>query len=88
MKAALKASVLFAFGRAPGGARLYRYLTRIGMGTQATHVDKLARGFRRIGIAGSQGSLAAKSAELSERVAVQSSQSSFVYFALESSGRP
>jgi SAM-dependent methyltransferase len=30
-------------GNAPGGARLYRRLTREVAGTQATHVDKLAR---------------------------------------------
>jgi len=43
MKASVKASLLFAFGRTPGGTHLYRHLTRMGMGTQATHVDKLAR---------------------------------------------
>ncbi|HLJ55920.1 MAG TPA: methyltransferase domain-containing protein [Chthonomonadaceae bacterium] len=36
-------ALLFAFGRAPGGARLYRELTRNVLGTQATHVDKLQR---------------------------------------------
>lgn len=43
MRAAAKAALLFAFGRAPGGAHLYRHLTRRRMGTQATHVDKLSR---------------------------------------------
>lgn len=43
MRAAAKAALLFAFGRVPGGAHLYRTITRLGMGTQATHVDKLAR---------------------------------------------
>jgi SAM-dependent methyltransferase len=35
--------MLFGFGRVPGGARLYRRLTREWMGTQGTHVDKLRR---------------------------------------------
>ena len=43
LRAILKSSVLFAFGRVPGGSRLYRELTRNWMGTQATHVDKLRR---------------------------------------------
>lgn len=44
MKRALaKGTVLFAFGRLPGGAKAYRHLTRKWMGTQASHVDKLAR---------------------------------------------
>lgn len=44
MKRALaKGSVQFAFGRLPGGSNLYRELTRHLMGTQATHIDKLAR---------------------------------------------
>jgi len=38
-----KSSLLFAFGRIPGGPRLYRTLTREILGTQATHVDKLCR---------------------------------------------
>ncbi|HZT40739.1 MAG TPA: hypothetical protein VFA07_01050 [Chthonomonadaceae bacterium] len=42
-RAVAKGTLLFAFGRAPGGARLYRNLTRDRMGTQATHVDKLRR---------------------------------------------
>src|SRR5579871_102312 len=43
LRAGLKWSAQFAFGRAPGGARLYRALTRDHLGTQATHVDKLKR---------------------------------------------
>ncbi len=43
LRAAVKGAVLFGFGRAPGGARLYREITRNVMGTQATHVDKLRR---------------------------------------------
>ena len=44
MKRALaKGAVQFAFGRIPGGAKTYRFLTRRLMGTQSTHVDKLAR---------------------------------------------
>jgi SAM-dependent methyltransferase len=42
-RAALKGGMLLGFGRAPGGARLYRRLTREWMGTQGTHVDKLRR---------------------------------------------
>src|SRR5579871_75509 len=42
-RAVAKGALLFAFGRVPGGARLYRNLTRERMGTQATHVDKLRR---------------------------------------------
>jgi len=44
MKRALaKGSIQFGFGRLPGGSKLYRALTRRFMGTQSTHVDKLAR---------------------------------------------
>lgn len=43
IRATLKGTMLFAFGRLPGGPKLYRTLTRRMMGTQATHVDKLAR---------------------------------------------
>jgi SAM-dependent methyltransferase len=42
-RAGLKGLGLLAFGRAPGGPRLYRHLTREVLGTFATHVDKLAR---------------------------------------------
>jgi SAM-dependent methyltransferase len=42
-RALAKAAGLFAFGRLPGGAKLYRRITREIMGTQATHVDKLKR---------------------------------------------
>ncbi len=38
-----KASLLGVFGRVPGGAGAYQTMTREWMGTQATHVDKLAR---------------------------------------------
>lgn len=43
LRAFAKGAVLFLFGRMPGGARIYRELTRNRMGTQATHVDKLLR---------------------------------------------
>ena len=43
IRALAKGTVLWGFGRVPGGARLYRKLTRELMGTQATHVDKLRR---------------------------------------------
>ncbi|MDF1853434.1 MAG: class I SAM-dependent methyltransferase [Verrucomicrobiales bacterium] len=44
MKRALAKGVIqFGFGRLPGGSRLYRSLTRKVMGTQSTHIDKLAR---------------------------------------------
>jgi SAM-dependent methyltransferase len=43
VRAVLKGAMLFGFGRAPGGARLYRQVTREWMGTQGTHVDKLRR---------------------------------------------
>lgn len=43
LRAMAKGAVLFGFGRMPGGARLYRELTRNWRGTQATHVDKLRR---------------------------------------------
>jgi SAM-dependent methyltransferase len=43
IRAIVKGSALFAFGRFPGGPKLYRSLTRDRLGTQATHVDKLAR---------------------------------------------
>jgi len=39
----LKGALLFACGWVPGGAHLYRELTRNVMGTQRTHVDKLSR---------------------------------------------
>ena len=39
----LKSALLFACGWMPGGAHLYRELTRSVMGTQQTHVDKLSR---------------------------------------------
>jgi SAM-dependent methyltransferase len=39
----LKSALLFACGWVPGGAHLYREVTRNLMGTQATHVDKLSR---------------------------------------------
>jgi SAM-dependent methyltransferase len=42
-RALAKGAAQAAFGGVPGGARLYRRLTREVMGTQATHVDKLAR---------------------------------------------
>jgi len=38
-----KGALLTAFGRVPGGAGVYRTLTREWMGTQATHVNKLSR---------------------------------------------
>lgn len=38
-----KAAALAPFGWCPGGPRAYRTVTREWMGTQATHVDKLAR---------------------------------------------
>lgn len=38
-----KGALLAGFGRFPGGATAYQTLTREWMGTQATHVDKLAR---------------------------------------------
>jgi SAM-dependent methyltransferase len=38
-----KAGVFAALGRVPGGADVYRTITRDWMGTQATHVDKLRR---------------------------------------------
>jgi len=43
IRAAAKGAMLFGFGRAPGGARFYRRLTRDWRGTQGTHVDKLRR---------------------------------------------
>jgi SAM-dependent methyltransferase len=43
IRAAAKGAILFGFGRMPGGARLYRRLTREWMGTQGSHVDKLRR---------------------------------------------
>ncbi len=43
IRAMAKAAALGAFGRLPGGAHVYRELTRKHLGTQATHVDKLAR---------------------------------------------
>ena len=39
----LKSALMFACGSIPGGAHLYRELTRSVMGTQQTHVDKLSR---------------------------------------------
>lgn len=43
MKALVKGTGLWVLGRLPGGAALYRKATREWMGTQASHVDKLAR---------------------------------------------
>ena len=43
IRALAKGAMLFAFGNIPGGAHLYREITRSKMGTQATHVDKLKR---------------------------------------------
>jgi SAM-dependent methyltransferase len=43
LRAIAKGAGLLAFGRLPGGATLYRKLTREIMGTKATHVDKLKR---------------------------------------------
>lgn len=43
LRGALKGSVLFAFGRTPGGADLYRRITREWLGTQASHATKLRR---------------------------------------------
>ncbi len=45
IKAITKGAVQLGFGRAPGGPALYRALTRggYGLGTAASHVDKLAR---------------------------------------------
>jgi SAM-dependent methyltransferase len=42
-RALAKGVVMAAFGHAPGGSALYRRLTRDIGGTQASHVDKLAR---------------------------------------------
>ena len=43
LRAMAKGTLLFGIGNLPGGARLYRKLTREWLGTQATHVDKLER---------------------------------------------
>ncbi len=43
IRALLKSSLLFTFGRLPGGASFYREFTRDKLGTQATHVNKLER---------------------------------------------
>lgn len=43
IRAIAKGTILFGFGRLPGGAKLYRHLTRATLGTQATHIDKLSR---------------------------------------------
>lgn len=43
IRALTKGTILWGFGRVPGGPHLYRHLTRKTLGTQATHVDKLAR---------------------------------------------
>jgi SAM-dependent methyltransferase len=45
IRAAAKGAGQLAFARVPGGAHVYRELTRgrFGLGTAATHVDKLAR---------------------------------------------
>lgn len=43
LRALGKAAVLTVAGRAPGGVRVYRELTRRWLGTQRSHVDKLAR---------------------------------------------
>jgi SAM-dependent methyltransferase len=42
-RALAKGAAQATLGHAPGGARLYRRITRELIGTQATHVDKLAR---------------------------------------------
>jgi SAM-dependent methyltransferase len=42
-RALTKGAAMAAFGHAPGGSSLYRRLTREIGGTQASHVDKLAR---------------------------------------------
>lgn len=42
-RALLKAAALAVAGRAPRGPALYRRLTRVHLGTQAGHVDKLRR---------------------------------------------
>lgn len=42
-RAIAKAALLTVAGRVPGGPRTYRTLTRAWLGTQASHVDKLAR---------------------------------------------
>ena len=47
MKAYAKAAIQACFGRLPGGAGLYRKLTRERMGTQASHIEKLARAWPR-----------------------------------------
>jgi hypothetical protein len=43
IRAIAKGAVLGVFGRLPGGPKLYRSITRDRLGTQAMHVDKLAR---------------------------------------------
>jgi len=43
MRAPVKAAIQGAFSRLPGGPHLYRHLTRGRMGTQASHIDKLAK---------------------------------------------
>jgi hypothetical protein len=43
LRAIVKASIQGVFGRLPGGPRLYREITRGRMGTQSSHIDKLAR---------------------------------------------
>ena len=43
LRGASKGAALALLGRLPGGAHAYRELTRVQMGTQATHVDKLSR---------------------------------------------
>jgi|GEM_PF-3448334 len=42
IRAIAKGSVLWCFGRLPGGPDLYRFMTRGLMGTQSTHVEKLS----------------------------------------------
>lgn len=42
-RALVKGLAQFGFGRLPGGSKAYRSLTRKVMGTQSTHIDKLAR---------------------------------------------
>jgi hypothetical protein len=43
LRALAKGALLAGFGWVPGGPEAYQTITRDWMGTQATHVDKLAR---------------------------------------------
>jgi len=43
IRAAVKGGIQCVLGHLPGGAKGYRELTRVHMGSQATHVDKLRR---------------------------------------------